>query len=237
MRPNVGRGWQRRITAKGGESAKRRFAEHLLEPTLGIEPRTPSLRVAPDRARGAASASRQPHEVPLSPLSLTGMLARSLARGTSSRRAGLTRDDGRSGRPGGVLRRLCRATTRTRCPLPSQVAGLLPASVARGHVCRVSLVEAEAGAGSPRGTCALTRVGRRRFGTWAAGVHRESLAAPIRRASPHVPVVQRVPAVTVRGPRGCPRRVAESVGTPGRASRQPFTSMGRRSRLGRDPRK
>jgi hypothetical protein len=51
-----------------------------VEPTLGIEPRTPSLRVAPDRACDAHPASTQTPTVPQFPLFLMGMLARSLAR-------------------------------------------------------------------------------------------------------------------------------------------------------------
>jgi len=51
-----------------------------VEPTLGIEPRTPSLRVASDRAYRARPASTQTPTVPQSPLFLMGMLARLLAR-------------------------------------------------------------------------------------------------------------------------------------------------------------
>jgi len=64
-----------------GESLPRwrRNAELSLEPTLGIEPRTPSLRVAPDRACDPGPASTQAYTVPQSPLFLMGMLADQLA--------------------------------------------------------------------------------------------------------------------------------------------------------------
>ena len=50
-----------------------------LEPTRGIEPRTPSLRVVPDHACDGDLASIEANAVPHSPLFRTGMLAGLLA--------------------------------------------------------------------------------------------------------------------------------------------------------------
>jgi len=53
------------------------LCRNFVDPTLGIEPRNPSSRVAPDRACGGLPASTEASTVPQSPRFLMGMLASS----------------------------------------------------------------------------------------------------------------------------------------------------------------